>query len=322
MLDTIRLARPELTLPAHHDGRHALDKANPRDRESVPFIVNIPDEGISFFTYTWVNARHEAGAAICIFGPGVDDRIITLGLPDRPVSPDMDFSDWQIENFSMKHDLAFRTAEFRYAGDEVELDFTFEAFHPPYAYSAHRQGCPPYCADDRIEQGGRVKGTLKVDGKTIAFDAAAHRDHSWGSRDWTAMRNGYRWFVGQVGKDVSIHFWHLNALGQTSVRGYVMKDGLMAEIADLDVEWTFDEQFRQKTLAARIRDEADRRTDLTAEFFSHGVLVPSDDLTLNEAGARIWVDGREGAGWLEFAWATDYLAHIRSVPAYVPKQEG
>ena len=320
MFEHLQLTRPNLTIGAENDGRHKLDKTKANDRESVPFIVNIPEEGISFFTYTWVSSEGKAGAIVCLFGPGIGGEQITIGMPDRPIDEGMDFSDWTIERFTMKHDLAFKHAEFAFANDQVDLAFTFAGFHPPYAYSAHKDGCPPYCADDRIEQGGRVKGRLKFRGRTIELDAAAHRDHSWGTRDWKAMV-GYRWFVGQVGTDISLHFWHLNALGQTHLRGYVVKDGLMAEIDDIDLSWTLDGNFLQKTLAATISDEAGRTTDLRAEFFSHGVLAPSPDLTLNEAGARIWVDGKEGAGWLEFAWQTEYLAHIRAVPDYAPRAE-
>lgn len=316
MTSQIRLTRPELTVAPQHDGRHVLDPTNPRDRESVPFIINIPEEGISLFTYTWVNSANEAGAAISIFGPGVGGEPRSFGLPDRPIDPEMDFSDWQIENFSMKHDLQFKKAECHFAKDDVELDFTFEAYHPPYAYSANKAGCPPYCADDRIEQSGVARGTLKLGNRTINFEAGAHRDHSWGTRDWFAFRPGYRWFVGQVGTDISVHFWDLNALGRPNLRGYLVKNGMMAELTKVDIAWTLDAQFLHQTLEGTLTDEAGRETTLKAEFYSHSVLQPCDELTLNEAGARIWVDDKEGAGWMEFAWATDYLEHIRSVPAY------
>ena len=322
MFEGFKLNRPDLTVAAEHDGRHKLDPSKPKDRESIPYIVNIPDEEISFFTYTWVNSAHEAGAAISIFGPSIGPEPLTFGLPDRKIDPGMDFSDWQIENFSMKHDLQWQHAECSFANDQVELNFTFDAYHPPYAYSAHKDGCPPYCADDRTEQSGRAKGTLKVNGRTIEFDAGAHRDHSWGTRDWFAFRPGYRWFVGQVGNEISLHFWDLSALGQPQLRGYVAKDGLMAEITDLESSWTLDEEFFHRTLEAKITDEAGRTTDLKAEFYAQSLLVPSDEVTLREGGARIWVDGKEGSGWMEFAWATDYLEHVLSVPEYGQLQEG
>ncbi|GGY90045.1 DUF7064 domain-containing protein [Novosphingobium colocasiae] len=311
----ITLTRPELTLDAVHDGRHALSTAIANDRESIPLLAHLPEEGIAFFTYTWVNAASEAGAAVCLFGPGVGPEPIVIGLPDRPVPADMNFSEWKIEGFEMKHDLQFGTARFHFADDRVALDFTFEGAHPPYAYAGSAGGCPSYCATNRIEQSGRVWGTLTLAGRTIAFDTTGHRDHSWGTRDWKAMQN-YRWFQGQAGPGVSVHFWHLNALGQTRLIGYVFKDGVMAEVTGLDFDLAFDDRFLQRSLTATITDDAGRTTSLAAEFYAHAPLIPSPDLVLNEAAATITVDGKPGVGWLECAWPTDYLAHIRANPAY------
>lgn len=312
-----RLARPDLTVPAENDGRHKLNPAVPNDRESVPLLVHLPDEGIAFFTYTWVNAASEAGAALCLFGPGIGPEQIMIGLPDRKVPEDMDFSDWKIDSFEMANDLQFGKAGFRFANNRVKLDFAFEGAHPPYAYGANAAGCPAYAATNRIEQSGRARGTLEIDGRRITFDTTGHRDHSWGPRDWKAMQN-YRWFQGQAGPYVSVHFWHITALGQTRLLGYVLKDGLMAEISKLDFDLAFDDQFRQQRMTATITDETGRETDLVAEFYAHGILIPAPELTLNEAAARITVDGKPGVGWLEHAWPTDYLAHIRANPAYAP----
>lgn len=315
MFENVKLTRADLTVPAIDDGRHNLSTMIANDRESVPLLVNLPEEGIAFFTYTWVNAESSAGAMLCLFGEGVGPEQVTLVFPDRPVPPSMNFSDWQIEQFDMQHDLKFKAARFRFANDRVALDFTFEGSHPPYAYGAHADGCPPYCATNRIEQSGRAKGTLTLNGRTIEFDTTGHRDHSWGVRDWKAMQN-YRWFQGQAGPDTAVHFWHLHALGTTRLLGYVLKDGLMAQIAALDFDLAYDDAFLQKHIAATITDEAGRTTRITTDFSMHGVLIPAPEITLNEAAGRATIDGKHGVGWLEHAWPTDYLAHIRSVPAY------
>lgn len=315
MFEHIKLTRPDLTVDAIDDGRHRLDPAVANDRESVPLLVNLPDEGIAFFTYTWVNAQSSAGAMLCLFGEGIGPEQLTFVFPDRPVPADMNFSDWAIEQFEMKHDLQFGAARFRFANERVQLDFTFEGSHPPYAYGANARGCPPYCANNRIEQSGRAKGTLVIDGRTVTFDTTGHRDHSWGVRDWKAMQN-YRWFEGQAGPDTSVHFWHLNALGRTALFGYVLKDGLMAEITSLDFDLRYDDKFLQKRIAATIVDEAGRTSTMTTDFTMHGVLIPAPEITLNEAAGTMVLDGKPGVGWLEHAWPTDYLAHIRSVPAY------
>ena len=113
MFDDIKLSRPDLAIDPVHDNRHALDDV-PFARESIPYIVVLPEEGIKAFIYTWVNKESEAGAALAIFGPGVGDEPIQQRLPDRKVPEDMDFSNWQIDSFSLRQDLEFKHADIRW----------------------------------------------------------------------------------------------------------------------------------------------------------------------------------------------------------------
>lgn len=309
MFDDEMLHGDHLKLDLKNDGRHQLDPTRPYDRESIPYLVHMPDEGIAMFTYTYVNKDSEAGAAIAIFGPGVGDEPIQVKLADRKVPLDMNFSDWYFDDFKMKQDLKFCNAEVSWQSKEASIDLKFEATHPPYAYSAHADGCPPYAATNRIEQSGTVTGQLKLGDRIIKIDTTGHRDHSWGSRDWTAFLN-YRWFQGQVGADISVHFWHLHALGETKLYGYVFKDGVMAQISDLDFSCEQDSNFDQQFMTAIIQDEAGRTTEVKADFYAHYSLVPQPNITLREGAAKAWFDGREGVGWMEVAWPTEYRNHI------------
>lgn len=310
----MRLHRTGMEIDASHDGRHALSE-HPLSRESVPYCVVLPDEQIALFTYTWVNRDSMAGAAFGLWGPGVGDQAMGARLADRPVSRTMGFDGWTIDGFSMRQDLQFRTAQVAWRSDEIFLEFEYEAFHPPYAYSSHAQGCPAYAASDRIEQSGRVRGRLRFRDKDISFDALGHRDHSWGTRDWGALQH-YRWLQCQAPGDISVHFWEFYALGRRHVRGYVCKEDLMAEIVDLDFDWVGDEQFNQRSFSATVRDEAGRTTRLDAEVFGVFPLVPDPEFVLNEGAAAITIDGHAGSGWVEMGWPRAYLDHIRSVGLY------
>jgi hypothetical protein len=314
MYSNSMLADPEMVVDPVHDGRHVLPNVA-HGRESIPYIVVLPEQQIAFFTYTWVSAEGSAGAAFAVFGPGVGDAPIQQRLADRPVSPDMGFDNWQIEGFSMKQDLQFDKAHLRWETPEATVDFDFEAYHPPYAYGADPRGCPSYCATDRIEQAGRVKGTLRLGNKTIAFEGTGHRDHSWGTRDWIPFQQ-YEWFVGQAGKDISVHFWRFNALGKEHVRGYVFKDGLMARVDTVKVDVTYDDQYWQTAYSAEIADTAGRTTQIKTEVFGTYCLVPHPELSLNESGGASMIDGRPGVGWMECAWPTSYLNHIRANGPY------
>src|SRR5438094_599627 len=82
-------------------------------------------------------------------------------------------------------------------------------------------------ADGRFEQSGRVQGTLRVAGRTIPFDTTAHRDHSWGTRDWSSLHH-WKWISGQGGPGpgapegtvLTFNAFKGLALGQVDINGY------------------------------------------------------------------------------------------------------
>lgn len=314
MFDNSVLADAAMAIDRANDGRHALPDVA-LGRESIPYIVVLPEHGIAFFTYTWVTKDSMAGAALAIFGPGVGGAPIQQRLADRPVPRDMDFDAWQIDNFRMSQDLKFDRASIFWETPEATVDISFEAFHPPYSYGADPRGCPTYCATDRVEQAGQVTGTLRIGDRVIAVDGTGHRDHSWGTRDWAAFQQ-YEWFVGQVGTDVSIHFWRLNAAGKEQIRGYVFKDGLMSLVHTAKVDVDYDNQYLQTGYRADLVDAAGRATHIEGKVFDTYCLKPEPTISLYESGAMVSIDGKPGVGWMECAWPTDYLEHIRANGPY------
>ena len=222
----------------------------------------------------------------------------------------MDFSDWQIENYSLKQDLKFQHADVCWKTDEATIEFSFDALHPPYAYGSHKDGCPGYTAVNRIEQAGRAKGRFVLNGKETIFDAFAHRDHSWGSRVWGAFQH-YNWFEGKSADGcVSVHYWRYFALGRDNLRGYVCKDGILAEITDIKTDVQFDRDLWQQSLKTTVYDEAGRETEIVAAFYGHYPLIPDPDIVLREGAARATYDGQPGFAWLEVCWPADYLEFV------------
>ena len=313
MPTNIKLSRPDLAIEPKHDDRHTLPE-NPFARESIPYTIVLAEEGIAAFTYTWVNKAGEAGAALAIFGPGVGGEPIQQRLADRKVSDDMDFSNWQIENFSMRQDLKFQHADISWKTDNASIEFSFEALHPPYAYGSHKDGCPTYTAVNRIEQSGRTKGKISFNNREIAFDTLIHRDHSWGCRVWEAFQT-YNWFEGQS-KDGNtvVHYWRYFALGKENLRGYVVKNGEMAEITHIETEVQFSDALWQQSLNTTLQDELGRTTTITTEFFAHYALHPADSCVLREAAGKANFDGQEGVGWLEVFWPSDYIEFFQKNP--------
>eukprot|EP00211_Chloroparvula_japonica_P015989 CAMPEP_0119134508 /NCGR_PEP_ID=MMETSP1310-20130426/17072_1 /TAXON_ID=464262 /ORGANISM="Genus nov. species nov., Strain RCC2339" /LENGTH=214 /DNA_ID=CAMNT_0007125307 /DNA_START=8 /DNA_END=652 /DNA_ORIENTATION=+ len=69
----------------------------------------------------------------------------------------------------------------------------------------------------RIEQGGRLSGTVMVDGEAEDLDLVGIRDHSWGRRDW-AFISRYVWILITLEKPVTLNSESFQYLCFTSVR--------------------------------------------------------------------------------------------------------
>jgi hypothetical protein len=297
------------TLDPVNDGRHAL-RDLPLERESIPYILTLPEHGIGAFTYTWVTKDNVAGAIAVVFGPAIGEQPIVEAIDGVVMGPGKNFDDWQVGPLHLSQDLKLRRAKLEVKGARVQLDLQFDALHPAYAYGFHEQGCPPYAATNRLEQAGRVRGTLVVDGKSHAFDSTAARDHSWGTRDWDYAQH-WKWLHAQAG-DTAVHFWQIHAGGRIDLRGYVSRAGLMAEVVSVDVDFDTDAQYRQSAIRARVRDAAGRTTTLSGRYYGHFPLVPVPSCTLLEGAMSCEIEGQAGVGWTEFMWPTAYLEHLRS----------
>src|SRR3546814_16463528 len=78
----------------------------------------------------------------------------------------------------------------------------------------------------------------------------------------------------------------------------------------------YDDQFWQTGYTADIVDEAGRATRIETDVFGCYTLKPVPNCSLNESGGRSMIDGKEGVGWMECCWPTDYLDHIRANGPY------
>lgn len=301
--------RPIPTLDPVNDGRHQL-KDGPLERESVPYIIVLPDEGIAAFSYTWVNKDSKAGSAFVVFGPGVGEQPITEAVDGIEIPRTMNFDNWQVGAVHLRHDLKLQSAEFSLKGAQAAIEARFEAAHPAYAYAFHPDGCPDWAATNRTEQAGTVTGHIRVNGRTIPFATTGARDHSWGTRDWQAPQH-WKWLHAQAGPELCVHFWEMHARGRTELRGYVFRDGRMAEVDSLEVDFDKDAQFRQTRIDAVVHDTAGRKTRVKGNFFAHYALIPGPHTTLNEGALRCEIDGKAGVGWSEFMWPTPYLEYLR-----------
>jgi hypothetical protein len=296
-------------LAGSNDGRHKL-RNEPLCRESLVYTIILPEEKIAGWVYPRVGADGMAAGICCAFGEGVPGGSIFEVFHDIPVPESMDFTNWNAGGVELKLPVPLRTAQVKYTGQRLSYDFSYDALHPAYGYDSHPGGCPQFFADNRFEQSGRIKGSVTVDGRKIAFDALGQRDHSWGARNW-GVNYHYKWFHATT-PGAAVHFFKMDYLGRSLTRGYVFKNGHMSQIQDVDVlDFTLNDEMIHTDIEVVINDIAGRTTKISGRHFAHQPLPVSEEVTLNEVAMTIEIDGHPGLGWCEMQWDNRYLAHMR-----------
>lgn len=300
----------KFALDPRHDARHRLKK-DPLARESLVFMLQLPEHDLAAFVYTWVSGESKAGAALCVFGPAVGAEAIFDIVDGISVPEDQGFNDWRVGKVHVRHLHPLQAAEVTYAGESASLRYHFEAVHPAYNYGSHEGGCPAWVADDRFEQSGRVRGVLTVGGREIHFDTMGHRDHSWGTRDW-GIGQHWKWLEAQAGDDLVVHCWELEYLGERAVRGYVLRDGRIAEITGVRSSFKHDQDLMHTYQESVIEDDAGRVTTVKGTTFATFEFKVSPLATLNECSMAVEIDGKPGVGHVEMFWPKAYLDYVRA----------
>jgi hypothetical protein len=301
----------------HHYERHAL-REHHAARESISYMLQLPEHGIAAFAYTWVNAESKAGAALCLYGPAVGDTPLFESIDGIDVPKDLRFADWQVGGLDLHHG---QRTEGTFAGDQASLEFTFDGAHPAYNYASHADGALLWMADDRYEQSGRWQGSLNLRGQEIAFDTTSHRDQSWGIRDW-GMCQHYLWLQANAGPDTSIQFTQDYVLGRSNVRGYVYRDGEMAQINSVDCDYELRDDMVHTAFEAVIEDDLGRTTTIRGKTYAHMEFPFPPITTLVVCSQTVEIEGRPGTGQFDLLWTTEYIDYVRQhgLPPMPPKR--
>lgn len=294
-----------LDYPTKNAFRHKL----PSDlaRESLAHMIIIPERGIAAYLYPAVLGNGEAKAVASIVGGSVKEQIFEVS--EAQMSPEMGFEDWRVGNLHMQVLEPFKRVALKWDGDRIKIDGVFEAIHPPYGFSTHPDGNPPYYGEDRTEQHGRFRARITVDGVSFDHDGLMVRDHSWGPRIW-GINQHYKWVHATTG-EASMHFFEMHAFGRVTRQGFLFKEGQMAHIADVSLDYGFDSEMRQKDFRAVITDTEGRRSEVGFDVYNflHSAYDPKT--VINTGYATVEFDGKPGVGICEFNWNRDYADYVK-----------
>ena len=290
------------------DLRHPL-VASPHARESLFYNVLLPEHELMVFVYSWVNSASEAGHLITVVGQD-NTRHAVSALDGVPIGG-ADFDDWRVGGLRLRHVEPLERLDFSFAGDDttgLTLEAEFRATHAAFDYAQNADGCPSFVADNRFEQSGHVTGTLTLHGKKIDFDTTAHRDHSWGDRDWDSIQD-WKWVSAQAGDDLALNVMVMHGRGETTRHGYVLADGVLSAVHDVRTAAEYDEHWWQTGLDMTVLDVDGRETRLDArDRYALLAFDAGERMSLHEAGCRGSINGREALIHFECGWNKDYAA--------------
>jgi hypothetical protein len=311
-----------------HRNRHDLGREE-RRREAVAYMFSLPEAGLAGYLHTWVNGAGRAGSAVFLYGPGVENDLLEILVNGVDLPPEADFDDWNVGDVHLRQRPDdTMTAEVR--SDRLELDLAFDPMHPPYLYSANEANggkpLPAYIADDRFEQSGIMTGELRFEGQVIPFRTQGHRHHTWGSRYW-GIADHWKWFHAQAGTsaegrstagtpggELAVHFMEIQALGERIVRGYVWRDGELADVTDVDIAYLYDHNFWHTDATAVVHDSLGRSTTVRGSVFARYTMNPHPMSKNHEGALEVTIEGEPGVGHLEMQWLKHHLDYLQQQP--------
>jgi hypothetical protein len=315
MTNPATLPRPH-ALTDRDDRRHSLP-ASSLARESLIFLLFLPEENLGCIAYTWVDGAGSAGSMALVFGED-DDQLFKFHTEGVPMPADADFDDWRVGALHVAHGAPHRDARVRFDETDAEgrrfaLDYAFEAMTPAFTYHDNPDGCPVVLADNRLEQSGRVHGVITVAGREIPFETTGHRDHSWGTRDWTAFHH-YKWVNVQTPSGTAINFMHGMIIDRLYELGYVDKDGRQSPIVSIDADIERDaEYFGYVSADFTLIDADGRTTRVTGGPRTSLAVWPAGGLVSHDAAGTCEVDGEPGLMHIEEGWDPQFVTRRKAV---------
>ena len=73
-------------------------------------------------------------------------------------------------------------------------------------------------------------------------------------------------------------FWHIDARGCDELRGYVFRDGRMAEVTSVEEDFETNDECLQKRIAVNVEDTAGRSARVEGEHFTVFSFLPVPEL--------------------------------------------
>ena len=181
---------------------------------------------------------------------------------------------------------------------DTQLDLLWEGFHPVKHLGENGEGLPENMATGHYEQSGLVTGAFVVKGKTFDFQGVGARDHSWGIRDWGALKGWVGTWPVFGGQDPFTFTCGRVTLADGTVRklGFVFDGRENMEIIHSELA---EDGITPKRVRVDLTDEKGNRVEVEGKLIVNFPL-PYDSNILNEAMFEYRMGDRTGYGLFEY----------------------
>lgn len=288
---------------AHADHLSPTRTGDPYWNESAWFSFSIPEREIHGFIYYFFRPNMN----MLVGGPAIWDRTGSL-------SADCLFYDWPYfqaipqgadkYNFTAPNSLHVELLEplkryrLRYDKDGCKIDLDWTGFIEANDYLNMEQAATGAASSNRmhLEQCGRARGTLELNGEVLKIDCFSLRDASHGVRSYAKVAKGsYFWAI----KSESDAF-HTMTIGDGLVQpltgGFLMRDGKIAPLASGERRVTKDGRLGPHEFDLTAKDTLGRTLDVHG-YLSSTLLFPGyPEIGISWSLLKVDYEGTTGWG--------------------------
>ena len=251
-------------------------------RESLYFNFNDEKNKIGAWFYYWVTPNKESPAGMLVslyHGPWTDLRVndkamaapghmLTHGKDwvycfkhDVDFQLETDFDDTMLCGLQLKRLEPLKHYKIKFE-DELRnrIDIDAHFMMAPYDYADGVNPTPSWVAANRYHRSWWAKGKIELGGKSYNIDCTGDSDHSWGQRHMGVfVENLFKmWSFQTMDGRTSVSAIQQGPEGKEFALGYVVVDGTVASISDIEHSSKYDSNGVQKDVHLTVRDELGR----------------------------------------------------------------
>jgi hypothetical protein len=223
----------------------------------------------------------------------VVDKYQSLSLP----LPAEDMSDVSVGPVHLATKTPLRQYAHQVDHGGVRSDVVYEAFTDPFSFSLDLPGAD--LGAGHYESMGHVTGTVSTETKDVAVSGFAFQDHSWGQRDYGALK-AHRWACATFGDDLFASIFSFSTDAGRRDYGYVFDGGRFHGIRKATFDAVVDDDgHTPKRADIRVWTDSGRGYRLASTVDVASVSTHDGGLFITDGYGVFECGGRLGTGILE-----------------------